>query len=213
MSKLNRIREKGEPKAFCVSFLNSVLILLLGVLLGSFSKFLDCTPSNVLPFFLERLDVRNFLGRFPFWVLLGVWISVRSNSAVRASLSVFLFFFGMVSSYYLYSWLVAGFFPKRYAMIWIGIAALSPLLAFGCWYAGGTSKVSFALSSIIIAVLFQLTFSFGWLYCSVRSALELVVFLLTIRILKRDSVKRTAMLIATGSLLGWCVGLLGHFWL
>ena len=211
MSILNQIRGKEKPKAFRMRFMDSILILLLGIGLGIFSKFLDCTPSNELPAFLESLDVRNFLGRLAFWVVIGVWISVRSNSAVRASMNVFLFFFGMVASYYLYSWFIAGFFPKRYAMIWIGIAALSPLLAFGCWYAVGKSKTSFVLSVFIIAVLFQMTFAFGWLYIAVRSALELVFFLLAILILKRDSVKGTVMLAVSGSLLGWCMGLLSQF--
>lgn len=137
MSILNQIRGKEEPKAFCRRFVDSILILLLGIGLGIFSKFLDCTPSNELPAFLESLDVRNFLGRLAFWVVLGVWISVRSNSAVKASVNVFLFFFGMVGSYYLYSWFIAGFFPRNYAMIWVGFTALSPLLAFMCWHARG----------------------------------------------------------------------------
>lgn len=70
MSILNQIRGKEEPKAFRRRFVDSILILLLGIGLGIFSKFLDCTPSNELPAFLESLDVRNFLGCSPFgWCL------------------------------------------------------------------------------------------------------------------------------------------------
>lgn len=51
MSIFNQIRSKEEPKAFHRCFMDSILILLLGIGLGIFSKFLDCTPSNELPAF------------------------------------------------------------------------------------------------------------------------------------------------------------------
>lgn len=86
-------------------------ILFLKITLGTFSKFLDNTPSNDLPFIFEYFDIRNFWGRF------AICISIYRNSSIRASINVFVFFVGIVISYYLYSKLVAGFFPRSYAMI------------------------------------------------------------------------------------------------
>ena len=83
------------------------------------------------------LDIHNFLGRFAIWVLIALCISIYSNSAIRASINVFVFFVGMVASYYLYSNYIAGFFPRSYAMIWFGFTDVSSLLAFVCWYARG----------------------------------------------------------------------------
>ena len=60
----------------------------------------------------EALDVHNFLGRFVIWILIALCISLYSNSALRASVNVFVFFAGMVTSYYLYSKYVAGFFQE-----------------------------------------------------------------------------------------------------
>ena len=88
-------------------------------------------------------------------------ILILCRSSLRASLNVFVFFVGMVSSYYIYSNYVAGFLPKSYAMIWVGFTAISPFLAFICWYAKGESKISFMLSVIIIAILFNFTFIYG----------------------------------------------------
>ncbi|MFR0963173.1 MAG: hypothetical protein ACLSGB_16315 [Dorea sp.] len=82
---------------------NTILILCLGIVLGTFSKFLDNTASNALPFIFEYLDVRNFLGRFAVWLLIALCIAIYSRSSLRASLNVFVFFVGMVSSYYIYS--------------------------------------------------------------------------------------------------------------
>lgn len=203
MSILSQIRSKEEPKAFRRRFVDSILILLLGIGLGIFSKFLDCTPSNELPAFLEKLDARNFLGRFAVWVLLGIWISVCSHCAVRASLNVFLFFFGMVGSYYLYSRFIAGFFPRNYAMIWVGFTALSPLLAFVCWYARGKGIMSLILSVFLLGVLFWCSFTGGWFYIRPRSNLELLTFLCGVMVLRRGTLKDSALLTILGIALGF----------
>ena len=104
----------------------------------------------------------------------------------------------MVSSYYLYSKFVAGFFPKSYAAIWFGFTMISPLLAFICWYAKGESKFSFLLSSMMIAVLFNLTFVYGWMYFEMRSILELTVFICGLAVLKRKTTKDTIIMILLG---------------
>lgn len=178
--------------------LHSIAVLFFGIVLGTVSKFLDTTPSNELPFIIERLDVRNFLGRFAIWILIAVCISIYSNSSIRAAVNVFTFFLGMVTSYYLYSTFIAGFFPRSYAMIWFGLTAISPLLAFACWYAKGKSKSSLAISSLIIAVLFNMTFSYGWIYFGIYSSLELIVFICGLIILRRSTIKETIVTTAIG---------------
>lgn len=133
-------------------------IMLLGIMLGFISKHLDCTASNTLPFIMQYLDVTNFLGRFAIWILIAVCISVYSVSPVRAGINVFVFFAGMVASYYLYSTFIAGFFPKSYAMIWIAFITISPALAFICWYAKGHGIIAVIISSVILGVLFSQAF-------------------------------------------------------
>lgn len=133
----------------------SFLIAIFGIVLGVASKALDETAVNELPKLFQYLDITNFLGRFSIWIFIAVCISVYSNSAKRAALNVFLFFTGMVSSYYIYSVLVAGFFPKSYALIWVCITILSPLPAFFCWYAKGNGWFAICISGIIIGVLFS----------------------------------------------------------
>ena len=101
--------------------INTTIIMFLGIALGTFSKYLDFRQAE-LPGMLMAidgaLDIHNFLGRFTIWVLIALCISIYSNSAIRASINVFVFFVGMVASYYLYSSYIAGFFPRSYAMIW-----------------------------------------------------------------------------------------------
>lgn len=196
----NRIRSVDKKLSFQKQIVFSVGSLLLGIILGTFSKYLDA-PFAELPYLLARidswLDLHNFLGVFAPWLLIAVGISVYSSTPVRASINVFCFFLGMVSSYYLYSYYVAGFFPKSYAMIWIGYTVLSPLFAFICWYATGTGLFAVLISAGIIAVLFNLTFIYGQIYFEIRSMLAVCVFLVAIVILRRSK-KETLLMIGMG---------------
>ena len=191
--------------------IDTMCVLFLGIALGTISKMLDHTPGSDLPFIFEYLDIGNFLGRFAVWIFIAVCISIYSNSSVRAAVNVFVFFAGMVTSYYLYSKFVAGFFPASYAMIWFGFTAVSPILAFICWYAKGESRLSFVLSSVIIAVLFNMTFVYGWIYFDMRSILELAVFLSGLAVLKRKTIGNSIMMTAMGIVLAFVLELLAPF--
>ena len=194
---LNDIRSAENPISGNRKIINTIAILLLGIALGTFSKFLDFRQAelpSVLMAIDEALDVHNFLGRFAIWVLIALCISIYSNSAIRASVNVFALFAGMVVSYYLYSNYVAGFFSRSYAMIWVGFTMISPFLAFVCWYAKGKSRPAFVLSVLILAVLFNMTFVYGWGYFKARSVLELIVFIIGLTVLRRDTLKSSVLM-------------------
>ena len=193
---LNNIRSAENPIPLNKQIINTICIFFIGIILGTFSKFLDTMPTNELPFIFEFLDMRNFLGRFAIWLLIALSISIYSNSSIRASINVFVFFVGMVTSYYLYSKFVAGFFPRSYAMIWVTFTVISPILAFICWYARGKSKLAFMLSATILAVLFNTTFVHVGSYFEMRSILELITFLFAIVFLKRKAIKDTMIMLA-----------------
>ena len=89
---------------------------------------------------------------------------------------------------------VAGFFPRSYAMIWFGFTMISPFLAFVCWYAKGKSRPAFMLSVLILAVLFNMTFVYGWGYFEARSVLELIVFIIGLTVLRRDTLKSSVLM-------------------
>ena len=191
------IREKRKT-ALSRQIISTSLILALGIALGVLSKFLDCTASNVQPPILEYLDIRNFLGRFAIWMLLGLGIAVYSPSPIRAAVNVFAFFTGMVADYYAYSKWIAGFFPQSYAFIWVGFTVASPLLAWICWYAKGKGKLALGISALLIAVLFNASFVYGWLYFNMRSVPELITFLGGVAVLRRSSAKETILMTAIG---------------
>ena len=194
---LNDIRNAENPISNNRKIINTIALLFLGIALGIFAKYLDFRQAElpgVLMAIDEELDISNFLGRFAIWVLIALCISIYSNSAIRASINVFVFFVGMVASYYLYSNYIAGFFPRSYAMIWFGFTAVSPLLAFVCWYARGESKRAFILSALILAVLFNMCFVYGFGYFSAWSVLEVIVFIIGLIVLKRDTLRSSAIM-------------------
>lgn len=198
MIHLSAIRAPQPPRPLGARVCRTLLALLLGAGLGALAKALDGLPSNALPFLLERLDLRNVFSRAGIWALIGLILSVYASSPRRATLNVFAFFAGMTTAYYLYSALIAGFFPARYAMIWFGLTLLSPIPAVLCWYAAGQGRVALALSTLIVATLFDMTFSFGWFYADAVSPVEAAVFIAALVVLRK---KPLEMLIMT---LGGC---------
>ena len=194
---LNDIRNAENPISNNRKLINTIALLFLGIALGSFSKYLDFRQAelpSVLMAINGALDIGNFLGRFAIWVLIALCISIYSNSAIRASINVFAFFIGMVASYYLYSNYIAGFFPRSYALIWFGFTVVSPLLAFVCWYARGKSKQALILSAMILAVLFNMCFVYGVGYFSAWSVLEVIVFIIGFIVLRRDTLRSSAIM-------------------
>ena len=196
---LNEIR---SPIKISLSkkFLYSTLLLIAGVILGVISKVLDTTPSNYLPYFLQVLDLGNFFSSMGIWLFLAVVISVYSKTPIRSAINVFLFFVGMVSSYYLYTVLVAGFYPKSYMMIWIFMTCISPFLAFVCWYAKGKGIIAIAISSIILMFISRQAFSFGFWYFDIRYSLEFILWIAAIFVLYQ-SPKQIIQVVSIGLLL------------
>lgn len=192
-------------------FLYSTLIFVAGIILGLTSKVLDTTSSNSLPYFLEILDLRNFFSRMGVWIFLAILISVYSKSPIRSAMNVFLFFVGMVGSYYLYTVLVAGFFPKSYMMIWIIMTFISPFLAFVSWYAKGKGIIAISISSIIFMFISRQSFAFGFWYFDIRNNLELLLWIVTIFVLYQ-SPKQIFRVVTIGAFLYLLTAQINLFW-
>ena len=207
---LNKIR-RPESISSSRKFLYSFTIFAAGIILGVISKALDETVSNLLPYFLEVLDLRNFFSRMGVWIFLSLLISVYSKSPVRAATNVFLFLLGMVGSYYLYTITIAGFFPKSYMMIWVGMTFLSPFMAIICWYAKGKGPVATCISSVIFMFMTRQAFIFGFWYFDIRYILEFLLWVATIFVLYQ-SPKQALTMIIIGIFLFFLTSQLNLFW-
>ncbi len=203
MNRLNKIRIPLKTLSLHEQIIRTLGVLLLGILMGAFSKYLEA-PIGKMPSFLKAidrsLDFHNFLGGFAPWIVIAVFISVRSRTPLRAAVNVFCFFCGMVASYYLYSYFIAGFYPKNYARMWILFTLASPFLASLCWYAVGQGSAAFVLSAAILGVLMNTAFYYGMFYIDVSSWLNVIMLLLGVLILHR-SFWGTCGMIALGAVL------------
>lgn len=187
MKALNKIRTPHKGTSLSKKIIFSLLAALLGLALGVFSKFLDCTPSSAMPKIVDDFDIRNFFGRIAIWAFIALIISVFSKTPLRAAINTLCFFAGMLTGYCFYSYFVAGFMPDRsYLMIWVTFAIISTLLAVLCWYAKGYGTVSIILSALIIAYFILQAFSFAgdFSYFGISyQGLEIILLIASIAVL------------------------------
>lgn len=199
---LNKIRKPQRDTKRSLQIIYSIMILLFGIGLGVFSKWLDNMGINDAIWWqriLGILDLRNVFSEFAIWLLIALAISVYSSSPLRACLNVFLFFAGMCISYHLYTIVFAGFNPRSYMMIWYGLTLLSPILAFICWYGKGKTKVSLLIDMLILAVMISECFAIGFWYFDIPRIINVIIFVGSVAVLYSEP-KQTAI-----SLLGAAV--------
>ena len=190
-----RIRENlcriREPKktAKISAILATILMLVIGIVLGLFAKWLDNLALDDTVWWhriVETLDLGNFFSEMAGWLLAALLIAVFSRSAFRAAWNVFVFFTGMCAAYHIYTILFSGFNPASYMLIWYGLTIVSPILAVLCWYAKGSGTLPVLLDVGIIAVFMLACFGVGFVYITFRGILYLLVFISAIVALYRS---------------------------
>lgn len=204
---LEQIRTSKKQQLLSRKIVNTLIILLLGIALGTFSKWLDnlAIDDTILwQHILGMLDLGNILSMFGIWLLLALCISIYSNTPIRAALNVFLFFLGMNISYHLYTIYFSGFNPMSYMMIWYGITLLSPFIAFVVWYAKGNGKISLLIKMAIISVMILCSFSIGLWYFYFTSILNTIIFIITVFVLY-DNPKKSVFSLISGLIIAYFV--------
>lgn len=186
IEKLNKIRTPDKNIKIKNKIINTILIFAFGIVLGIVAKWLDNLAIDNSIWWQQiigNLNLNNVLSEFGIWLLIALAISVYSKSPLRAALNVFLFFVGMNVSYHLYTIMFSGFNPKSYMMIWYGLTVVSPFLAFICWYSKGEKIPSIIISSLIIGVMFKISFSIGIIYFGFKSIIDTLIFIGSLMIL------------------------------
>ena len=154
---------------------NSLLILLLGIVLGALSKWSDSYMAAWLAELTSGISL---------WILLATAVALYSRTATRAALNVFLLLGGMVGAYYLTAVLANSVWGKSYLIGWSIAAVLSTVPGYLVWFAKGRSRRAWLLSLGVIVVQIALVIV---LFRTVR-ILDVVMILLTAAVLLADKV-------------------------
>ncbi|WP_306009700.1 hypothetical protein [Bacillus sp. MMSF_3328] len=154
-----------------------VLSLVFGIFLGAIAKYLDTVSVDghwgryILSY---SGDIFTRLG---IWVLIGTILAAYSKTLLRAALNTFLFFSGMLISYYVYSAYLFGFFLTSYFLLWGSIAIVSPFLAMIVWIAKNDPRLAFVLPALPMGLLLSLALGIGLFYVDVSYVEELMMYI------------------------------------
>ena len=163
---LEKIRQPRQDIPLNRQMVKTAGIILFGVAIGVWQKWMDEAAANVFPVVIQQLDLGNYFGRLALWILLATIISMYAESPLRAAINTFFFFISMLAGYYLYCNYILDFLPKTYMMMWIVISCVSFFLAYICWYAKGEGIFAILISSMIMGILlaqaFNLNFTQGF---------------------------------------------------
>lgn len=153
---------------------NSLLILLLGVVLGALGKWSDGYVA-----WLAELT-----SGISLWILLATAVALYSRTAMRAALNVFLLLGGMVGAYYLTAMLTNSVWGKNYLIGWGVAAVLSAIPGYLVWFAKGRSRRAWLLSLGVVVVQIALVIV---LFRTVR-IFDVMMILLTAAVVLVDKV-------------------------
>ncbi len=128
---------------------NSIIFpIILGFILGLTAKLVDVPAiTHSLPIF------DDIFGRFGVWIFTATLISVFSFTPVRAAIRVFSFFISMLLTYYIYTILFLGFYPKSQIILWSIVSLISPICGAIMWYAHQRNWFTNILASLPIVAL------------------------------------------------------------
>lgn len=136
---------KNKPKK---EFDSIIFAAIIGILLGLVAKLVD-VPEITWKF--PIFD--DIFGRFGVWIFSATLLAVFSYTPIHAAIRVFSFFFTMLLTYYLYTILFLGFFPKSQIILWSIILLISPICAAAMWYAGEDRSIANVLAALPIIAL------------------------------------------------------------
>lgn len=181
---LENIRKPIVDRPFGNKVLNTFMTFVIGIILGLISRILDYVELEYINEIFLYFDLGAFFSRMSIWLLFALIISIISKTPLRAIINVFVFFIGMLLSYYSATYFIEGFVFLKVIIYWLLLAFISPIPAVLCWYAKGEGKIATLLSTIILSVFFVMAFSFGFDYFYFRfNGMEAINWLLAMLVL------------------------------
>jgi hypothetical protein len=136
------------------------LCLLFGALLGLLAKYLDTVAVDGSWQTAALHHLADLFTRPGVWVLFAILIAANGKTMARSAICTFLFFAGMLVSYYAYSAWLFGFFPLKYFLFWGAAALLSPAAAAVVWLAKNNERLAWFLPALPAGLLLDMAIGF-----------------------------------------------------
>lgn len=121
---------------------NKVKLFSFGLLFGLIIRLLD----------IYTQVLGNIFSSISVFILIGVFIVLKSKTRKDAMLNVFLFFIAMLITYYLTAMITHGVYGKRFIIGWGIVAFLSPILAYFTYFIKDKTMLSKIIKIGIILV-------------------------------------------------------------
>lgn len=149
--------------------LNPISMFIIGAILGILSKLFD----------IHFEILGNIFSEFAIWILLGVLISIYSNTKNKAMLNIFLFCIGMLITYYLTAKITNSVYGINFIKGWTIFACISPIFAYFTWMTKEEGIFPKIISIGIISIsLFCSIFLFSLNIFDIIINITLIYFLL-----------------------------------
>ena len=128
---------------------NSLLILLLGVILGVLGRWINHNMA--------------LSSEIQILILLGCVLALYSRTALRAALHVFLLLGGVAAAYCTTAVIMGGTWTVQSLLVWGLAAVLAAVPGYLMWYAKGRTRRAWGLCAAVLAcqVAVMLLFSGG----------------------------------------------------
>jgi len=153
-----------------------IIFLVIGIALGIISKYFDNFAGVDGDWFM---NIPSYLGdlftRLGIWILIATIIAAYSKTQISAALNTFIFFIGMLISYYIYSAYLFGIFPTRDFIYWGSLALISPFMAAIVWNGKNNIRLAWILPALPIALLLSLSLGIGLFYIRLNYIEELIM--------------------------------------
>ncbi len=144
MKLQNKLQDSNKNISFTKTLFYTGIITCTGLLSGIAIKFLDIYTTNL----------GNIFSQMSVWIFLCTILAIYSSTPKRAAINVFLFCFGMVSTYYLTAKLTKSVYSSLFLYGWMIFNLFTPFMAFGTWYTLEKGIVSKLIILCIILILF-----------------------------------------------------------
>jgi len=136
-----------------------ILFFILGIFSGFMAKYLDTVPANGMIGNLVNV-IGNIFSEIGIWIFIATIIAAWSRTPMAGAIHVFVYFVGMLISYYIYSMKLFNFFPMYYFIGWGLVAIASLPFSYIVWFSRKEGWVASLSAALPIGILVSEGYSF-----------------------------------------------------